>query len=84
MDTLDSGDIGGNLDIEQDLDDETDEDVEENDEEAEHEDEGEDEDDGKEPKMIGKEGMVSTLAEEVGNLVDDPPIVLSKQAKEMR
>ena len=46
--------------------------------------EEQDEDDGKEPRTIGQGEMVNTPADDVGTMVDDQPIGLPEQGREMR
>jgi len=48
------------------------------------EEEDKDEDDGKEPRTIGQGEVVNTSADDVDTMVDDQPIVLPEQGKEMR
>ena len=81
VDAPDSVDLDGNVDMERDGDDEEEEDGEEEDEAK--EDEEEDEDDGNEPRTIGQGVMVNTSADDVDTMVDDQPIVLPEQGKEI-
>jgi hypothetical protein len=77
------------VDIERDGDDQEVEDEEEEDEKKEdeegkeEEDEDEEEDDDKEPRTIGQGEIVITSRDEVDTMVDDQPIVLPEQGKEM-
>jgi hypothetical protein len=73
VDTPDGVDLDGDVDMERDGDDEVEEDEQE-----------EDEDDGKEPRTLGQKEMVNTSADDVNTMVDDQPIVQSKQGQEMR
>jgi hypothetical protein len=98
LETLDSVELDGDVDIERDGDDKEEEDEEAEDEKKEDEEEEEeevvvvvdvdeeddkDEDDGKEAQMIGQGAMVNTSADDVANMVDDQPIVLPEQPQEM-
>jgi len=56
---------------------------EEEEEEEENEEEDEDEDDGKDPQTIGQREMVNALANDVGTMVEDQPMVLPDQGQEM-
>jgi C1A family cysteine protease len=83
LDPPDGGELDGNFDTGQVTADKTEEVEEEEEEMAQHENEGEDDDNGKEPQTIGQAGMVNTSAENVGNWVDDQPILLPEQGQEM-
>jgi len=69
--------------------DDKEEDEEEEDEEEEEEEEDKDEkedkdeDDGKEPRTIGQGELVNTSEDKVDTMVDDQPIMLPEQCKEM-
>jgi len=56
---------------------------EEEEEEEENEEEDEDEDDGKDPQTVGQREMVNALANDVGTMVEDQPMVLPDQGQEM-
>jgi hypothetical protein len=80
VDTPDSVNLGGDVDMEWDSDD-----AEEKDEEKEDEDkeENKDEDEGKKPPTIGQGKMPNTVADDVDTMVDNQPIVLPEQGQEI-
>jgi hypothetical protein len=89
VDAPDGVDSDGEVDMESDGEDDEEEDEETEDEEEveeedEYEEEDQDEDDGKEPRTLGQGVRVNTTADNVDTMVVDQPIMLPKQAQEMR
>jgi hypothetical protein len=79
VDTPDSIDLVGDVEMETDSEDEEDEEEEDEKEEEvvdEHEEEEEDEDNGKQPRTIGQGDIVNTSADDSHTMVDDQPIML--------
>jgi hypothetical protein len=79
VDTPDSVDLDGDVDMERVSDDE----VEKDEQEEVEEEEDEDDDDGKEPRTIGLGEIINKSADDVDTMVDDQPIVLPEQGQEM-
>jgi len=77
-----SMDWDGDVDIERDGDNDEEDDEEEEDQEKE-EDGDEEEEDGKQPQKINQGEMVNTSPDDVDNIIDHQPIVLTEHGQEM-